>query len=90
MLTNMMWYVYLYFMCIYSLSNLITSQYKNIISLPEISDCPRENFACVGDMSVCAQMNSHLINGPFYEPLVRLRRHMAPNGFNSNKLIKWM
>ena len=83
-----MWSVYLYFMCIYSLLKLITSQYN---LTPEISDLSLGKIcmASIGK-SVCAQINSPLTNGPFYEPLCRLRRHMAPNGFNTSKLIKWM
>ena len=83
-----MWSVYLYFMCIYSLLKLITSQYN---LTPEISDLSLGKICMTsGGKSVCAQINSPLTNGPFYEPLCRLRRHMAPNGFNTSKLIKWM
>ena len=83
-----MWSVYLYFMCIYSLLKLITSQYN---LTPEISDLSLGKICMTSeDESVCAQINSPLTNGPFYEPLGRLRRHMAPNGFNTSKLIKWM
>ena len=88
LLTNMMC-MYIYISCVFILCQ--TSLHPNIISPTEISDlslgklCLRRRTC-----QFCAQMNSHVINGPFYEPLVRLRRHMAPNGFNTNKLIKWM
>ena len=82
-----MWYMYLYLMCIYPLSNFITS--KSIS--PPRSNLALGKFLLASDAKlVCAQICSPLSDGPFYEPLGRLRRHMAPNGFNSNKLIKWM
>ena len=82
-----MWYVYSYLMCIYYLSNFITS--KSIS--PPRSDLALGKFCFASDAkSVCAQIYSPLSDGPFYEPLGRLRRHMEPNGFNTNKLIKRM
>ena len=70
-------------MCIYSLSNVITS--KSIS--PPRSDLALGKFLLASNAkSVCAQIYSPLSDGPFYEPLGRLRRHMAPNGFNN----QWM
>ena len=73
LLTNMMC-MYIYISCVFILCQ--TSLHPNIISPTEISDlslgklCLRRRTC-----QFCAQMNSHVINGPFYEPLVRLRRH---------------
>ena len=79
----MKWYVYLYLLCIYYLSKFITS--KSIS--PPRSNLALGKFLLASDAKlVCAQICSPLSDGPFYEPLGRLRRHMAPNGFNN----QWM
>ena len=71
-------------MCIYTLSKSITS--KSIS--PPRSDLALGKLLLASDArSVCAQIYSPLSDGPVYEPLGRLRRHMAPNGFNTIKLI---
>ena len=71
-------------MCIYSLLKLITSQYN---LTPEISDLSLGKICMASeDESVCAQINSPLTNGPFYEPLGRLRQHTYSIVFSS---LEW-
>ena len=78
-----MWYMYLYSMCIYYLSKFITSK---SISPPRSDLALGKSLLASYVKLVCAQIYSPLSDGPFYEPLGRLRRHMAPNGFNN----QWM